>query len=268
MKLNLKKPLVIFDLETTGLNFSVDKIIEISMLKIEPNSVETKFTSFINPLKPIPPHITEINNITDEMVKNAPSFKELSSTIINFIGTGDNKSSLGGYNVIHFDIPFLQEEFLANKIEIDLHTYQVLDIQKIFFNKEPRNLAAAYKFYCQKEITDAHRAENDTQATYEVLLAQIEKYQDIGNSVDEIINKTEQYNYKTVDFANRIIKEKGIEIFNFGKFKGQAVADVFKTDYLKNPQDGYYHWIMRGSFTNDTKLKFTEIFNRVKNNLN
>ena len=253
MLLNLKNPLVFFDLETTGINISKDRIVEISFLKVTPDGQEISTTWRVNPQIPIPAHATAIHGITDEDVKDCPSFSELASTLAEQIDGCD----LAGFNSNRFDIPLLAEEFLRVGINIDLKTRKCIDVQTIFHKMEPRNLSAAYKYYCGKELLDAHQAESDTRATYEVLLAQLDKYKELENDVDALSTFSGLSDY--IDLSCRLIfNENGEEVINFGKYKGQLAVDILS----KFP--GYYNWIMQGDFSLDTKKKFTEIFNRLK----
>ena len=211
----------------------------------------------LNPGIPIPKHITEIHGITDEMVKDAPTFKQAGNELKQFIENCD----LGGYNSNRFDIPMLMEEFLRAGMVVDLSTRRMIDVQHIFYTMEPRTLTAAYKFYCEKELVEAHSAEADVNATIDVLLSQMERYPHLGNCVDSILGVIGED--KIVDYARRFLfDEKGVEVFNFGKHKGRPVIDVLKAE----PQ--YYDWMMRGDFPLHTKQKLTEILNRtlLKNN--
>ena len=253
MQLNLKKPLVFFDLETTGINITRDRIVEISYLKIRPDGTEESRTWRVNPLVPIPEQATAIHGITNEDVKNCPSFKDLAASLAEQIADCD----LAGFNSNRFDIPLLAEEFLRAQIDIDLSARKFVDIQTIYHKKEPRNLKAAYKFYCGKELTEAHQAEGDTKATYEVLMAQLELYPDLENDVDALSVYSSFTN--NVDFAGRMIyNENGEEVIHFGKYNGMLVRDVLKKD------PGYYSWIMQGDFALDTKKKLTDIYNRLR----
>ncbi len=204
----------------------------------------------INPLMPIPASASAIHGITDEMVKDAPSFKQVANEVKQFIDNCD----MGGYNSNRFDIPMLIEEFLRIGIAFSVEGKKMVDVQKVFHMMEQRTLSAAYKFYCQKTLDDAHSAEADATATWEVLEAQIERYPQIGNTVESIVKFTGEDDI--VDFARRFVKEKGIEVFNFGKHKGKPVAQVLKEE----PQ--YYDWMMKGDFAMNTKQKLTEILNR------
>jgi len=248
MELNLRNPLVFFDLETTGINIASDRIVEISYLKIFPDGREELKTRRINPQMHIPEQATTVHGITDEDVKNCPAFKEIAKSLAAQIEGCD----LAGFNSNRFDIPLLAEEFLRAGVSIDLNKRKFVDIQTIYHKMEPRNLVAAYKYYCGKDLTEAHSAEADTRATYEVLKAQLDKYPDLENNIDKLSVFSSFTN--NVDFAGRIIyNDKEEEVINFGKYKGQPVKDVLRKD------PGYYSWIMQGDFTLDTKQKLTEI---------
>jgi DNA polymerase III subunit epsilon len=254
MKLNLKKPIVFLDLETTGLDIGTARIIEISMLRVTTDQKKDILTLLINPETPVPAETTAIHGITDDDLRDKPTFKQLAATISEFLGNAD----LAGYNILRFDLPLLAEEFLRADILFDITSRSVIDVQNIFHKMEPRNLIAAYKFYCNKDLVDAHSAEADTIATYEVLLAQVEKYQDIpyenkGVVSDGVKNDIEALGKFSVqkpfvDLAGHIVKnDEGVAIFNFGKYKGQAVEDVF------NRERHYYDWIMKSNFPEYTK---------------
>ncbi len=250
MNLQLERPLAFIDLETTGVNVSTDRIVEIAMVKISPDGTKLVKRKLINPLMPIPVGASEIHGITDEMVKNAPSFKMVANEVKQFVENCD----LAGYNSNRFDIPMLIEEFLRAGIEFSTDGIKLVDVQKVFHMMEQRTLGAAYKFYCNKVLEGAHGAEVDATATWEILEAQIERYPQIGNTVETVVKFTGEDDI--VDFARRFIKDKGIEIFNFGKHKGKPVVQVLKEE----PQ--YYDWMMKGDFAMNTKQKLTEILNR------
>lgn len=255
--LQLKRPIVFIDLETTGISLSSDRIVEIAMIKLAPDGSRQVKRKLINPGIPIPAESIDIHGITDEMVKDAPTFKQSGNEIKMFIDNSD----LGGYNSNRFDIPILMEEFLRAGMDVDLSNRKMIDVQHIFYTMEPRTLTAAYKFFCQKELVDAHSAEADVDATIEVLSAQLDRYKNLGNTVESILDIIGED--KIVDYARRFsYNDKDIEIFNFGKHKGKAVKDVLKAE----PQ--YYDWMMRGDFPLHTKQKLTEILNRtlIKNN--
>lgn len=249
--LELQRPIAFIDLETTGVNLSSDRIVEIAIIKIMPDNTQVSKRKLINPGISIPKQSSDIHGITNEMIKDAPTFKEVGNEIKQFLENCD----LGGYNSNRFDIPILMEEFLRAEMEVDLSTRKMIDVQHIFYSMEPRTLTAAYKFYCNKELTNAHSAEADIKATIDVLMSQIEKYDSLGNSIESILSKIGEE--KIIDYARRFsYDDKGIEIFNFGKYKGKSVSEVLKNE----PQ--YYDWMMRGDFPLHTKQKLTEIMNR------
>ncbi len=250
MKLQLTRPIAFIDLETTGVHISNDRIVEIAIVKILPDSTNQVKRKLINPLMPIPAGSSAIHGITDEMVKDAPSFKQVANELKQFLENCD----LGGYNSNRFDVPMLIEEFLRAGIEFTTDDRKLLDVQKVFHLMEQRTLTAAYKFYCNKTLDGAHGAEVDATATWEVLQAQLERYPQIGDTVENIVKFTGEDDI--VDFARRFIKENGIEIFNFGKHKGKPVTQVLKEE----PQ--YYDWMMKGDFAMNTKQKLTEMLNR------
>ena len=249
--LQLTRPLAFIDLETTGVSLSTDRIVELAIVKLMPDETRLVKRKLINPQIPIPEVSSAIHGITDDMVKDAPTFKQAGNEIKQFLENCD----LGGYNSNRFDIPILMEEFLRAGMDVDLSNRRMVDVQHIFYTMEPRTLSAAYKYYCHKELENAHSAEADVNATIEVLHAQVERYEKLGDSIDSILSTIGEE--KIVDYARRFsFNEKGIEVFNFGKFKGMAVADVLK----KEPQ--YYDWMMKGDFPLHTKKKLTELLNR------
>ena len=276
MKLNLTRPLIVFDLETTGLDFIRDRIIQISYIKVSPDGTEERENLFVNPEKPIPHEVVELTGITDDDVKDAPTFKTLAPQLCEKFKGCD----FAGYNSNHFDIPMLAEEFLRAGIDFDFSKVRLIDAQTIFHKMERRNLAAAYKFYCGRKMEDdftAHRADEDTEATYRVLMGELDKYAPgvqeepdrvLENDMDSLAEFSKQND--NVDFAGRIVwkpvigadgkpvldtdgKEQKVEVFNFGKYKGRPVADVLRTDI------GYYSWMMGGDFTFNTKQVLTRI---------
>jgi DNA polymerase III subunit epsilon len=248
MKLNLRNPLIFFDLETTGVDVAADRIVELSYLKIYPNGDEESRTMKINPTIPIPPKVTAIHGITDEDVKDAPTFAEVAKNLAKVFEGSD----FAGYNSNKFDIPLLAEEFLRTHTDIDLKKRKFVDIQVIFHKKEQRTLSAAYRFYCDKELEGAHSAEADAKATYEVLQSQLDRYPDLPNDIDEL-SKYSSHN-RNVDFLGRIVlDDNDKEVFNFGKYKGQPVEEVLKKD------PGYYTWMMNGQFPLHTKNVLTSI---------
>lgn len=260
MNLNLNNPLVFFDLETTGINIASDRIVEIAMLKINIDGTEEERLMRINPEMPIPKNSSDIHGIYDDDVKDKPTFKEVAKSVAKFIEGCD----LAGFNSNRFDIPLLAEEFLRAGIDIDLKKRKFIDIQAIFHKMEKRTLVAAYKLYCGKNLEDAHSAMADTKATYEVLKAQLDRYQDtpyeehgkITTPIQNDINKLSDFSSydRNVDFLGRIVyDENGVEVFNFGKNKGVPVERVLKE------QPGYYGWIMNGDFPLYTKKVLTAI---------
>lgn len=260
MKLNLRNPLCFFDLETTGTNITHDRIIEIAVIKVMPNGDIHRKHNLLNPTIPIPPESSVFHGIYDEDVKDKPTFKEVAKDYARFMEGAD----LCGFSILKMDVPMLVEEFLRAGVDFDYQRKKIIDAQKIFHLMEKRTLAAAYRFYMNKELQESHTAEADAEAAMEVLLAQLERYdgQDVidvtGKKIGEIRNDMEVLgkliSSDMVDLAGRMIKnEKGVEIFNFGKHKNKAVAQVLKEE------PAYYDWIMNGDFPQDTKRKLTEI---------
>ncbi len=276
MKLNLTKPLVIFDLETTGLDIVRDRIIQISYIKVCPDGKEERKNIFVNPEKAIPVEVEKLTGITNEDVKNAPTFKSIAKTLEDDFKGCD----FCGFNSNHFDVPMLAEEFLRAGIDFDFGKCRLIDAQTIFHKMERRNLAAAYKFYCGRKMEEdfvAHKADQDTEATYRVLMGQLDMYEpgrqeeperQLHNDMDELaeLSKTND----NVDFAGRIVwktmldkdgkplldnegKPRRHEVFNFGKYKGWDVAEILRKD------PGYYSWMLGGDFTNNTKQALTRI---------
>lgn len=250
--LQITKPIAFIDLETTGVNLGTDRIVEIAIVKLLPDGSKTVKRKLINPEMPIPKTSSDVHGITDDMVKDAPTFAQAANELKQVLDDCD----LGGYNSNRFDIPLLVEEFLRAGVDLDMRGRRMLDVQNIFHKMEQRTLIAAYKFYCGKVLENAHSAEADASATHEVLLAQLEKYPELGNTI-ESINKF-LGEEPIVDFARRFIMCDGVEVFNFGKYKGQSIAEVL----TKEPQ--YYDWMMKGDFPQQTKQKLTEIFTRTK----
>lgn len=251
MKLLLTRPIAFIDLETTGINITNDRIIEIGIIKILVDGTKQVKRKLINPTIPIPAGASDIHGITDDMVKDAPTFKQAANEIKQFIDNCD----LGGYNSNRFDLPVLIEEFSRAGIHFSVEGKKLVDVQKVFHLMEQRTLSAAYKFYCNKQLDGAHSAEIDANATWEILEAQIERYPTLGNTLDSIVKFTGEDDI--VDFARRFVKDaNGVEIFNFGKHKGKPVAQVLKEE----PQ--YYDWMMKGDFALNTKQKLTEMLNR------
>lgn len=249
MKLNLKRPIIFFDLETTGLDIVRDRIVEITILKISPNGDEECITRRINPEMPIPAESTAIHGISNEDVKDAPPFRSIAKSLAQKMRGCD----LAGYNSEHFDLPMLGEEFLRAGVDINLAEMRHIDVQTIFHKMEQRTLVAAYRFYCSKELQDAHSAEADTRATWEVLQAQLDRYPDNLKNEVAFLSEFSKRN-QNVDLAGRIaLNEKGEPTIQFGKYKGRVVQEVL----VKDP--GYYSWIMQSDFTLDTKRHFTRI---------
>ena len=248
--LQLTKPLAFIDLETTGVNLGTDRIVEIAIVKILADGSRSVKRKLINPGMPIPPASSEVHGITDEMVKDAPSFKQAAQELKQMLDGCD----LAGYNSNRFDIPLLMEEFLRAEVEFDMKGRKMLDVQQIFYKMEPRTLSAAYQFYCSKTLDGAHSAEVDASATHEILEAQLQRYPALGNTIDTVLKQIGEETI--VDFARRFVMENGVEVFNFGKFKGRPVADVLRQE----PQ--YYDWMMKGDFPQHTKQKLTEIYTR------
>ena len=285
MKLNITKPLVVFDLETTGLDLVNDRIIQISYIKVMPSGEEKRENIFVNPGKPIPPLVQQLTGITDADVADAPSFKSMAASL----ATKFKGCDFAGFNSNHFDIPMLAEEFLRAGIDFDFSSCRLIDAQTIFHKMERRNLAAAYKFYCGRKMEDdfeAHRADQDTEATYRVLMGELDKYsaenqtepeRQLANDMDVLAEFSK--NNDNVDFAGRIVwkevtgsdgkpvmgadgKPLRQEVFNFGKHKGLPVADVLKRD------PGYFSWMLGGDFTYNTKQVLTRLRLREFNNRN
>lgn len=248
MKLNLKRPIVFFDLETTGIDTTNDRIVEISMVKIMPDGEQIIKTKKINPEMHIPAESTAIHGITDDDVKDCHTFAQIAKSLKQFIDGCD----FGGFNSNRFDVPVLVESFLRAGVDVNFSKCKFVDVQNIFHKMEQRTLVAAYKFYCDSELIDAHSAEADTLATYEVLLAQLDKYGDLENDISSLAEFSSRG--ETVDFAGRIVyNDKKEEVFSFGKHKGRLVSEVFKLE------PSYYSWMMNGNFPLYTKKVITEI---------
>ncbi len=249
MKLNLKNPLLFFDIESTGLSISNDRIVEISVLKVLPNGDQELKTRRLNPTIPISPEATAIHGIKDEDVVDCPTFKEIAKSLANYMSGCD----FAGYNSTRFDIPMLAEEFLRAGVDFNFRKRKLIDVQNIFHKMEQRTLSAAYKFYCNKNLENAHSAEADTIATFEVLEAQLDKYNDVlENDVKFLADFSSKT--KLLDYAGRIIlNDKEEAVFNFGKYKGKTVESVFSAD------PSYYSWMMNGDFSLDTKQIITEL---------
>lgn len=246
--LKLNRPLAFFDLETTGVNVAKDRIVEISILKAFPDGSTKLYTKRVNPGMPIPPDSSAIHGIYDEDVKDEPLFKEIAHEVANFIKDAD----LAGYNCRNFDVPLLMEEFLRVGVDFDMKSRRIVDVQNIFHKKEERTLSAAYRFYCDKNLDNAHSAEADTVATYEILKAQLQRYNDLENDVrflDEYSTRN-----RNIDFAGCFsVNDDGVEIFNFGKHKGKPILEVLERE------PSYYNWMMDADFPQYTKKVLTEI---------
>lgn len=262
MKLQLERSLVFFDLETTGVNIASDRIVELSYYKLYPNGSSESKTYRVRPVQmmlgqevtmPIPAEASAVHGIYDADVADCPTFRQIAPEVAKVIEDSD----LAGYNSNHFDVPLLAEEFLRVGLNIDLKSKKMIDAYTIFQKNEPRNLTAAYKFFCNKDLADAHSANADTMATYEVLMAQLERY-DIPTTVAEL-SEYSQGATRFADFAGRIAYDnEGVEIFNFGKYKGMRVKDVFRRD------SGYFGWLVGGDFPEYTKAVFKRVFNSLK----
>jgi len=261
MELNLTRPLAFFDLETTGIKVATDRIVEICIHRINTDGTTKTKTLRINPEVPIPPEVTAIHGITDEDVKDAPKFREVAHDLAHFLENCD----LAGFNSNHFDIPLLVEEFLRAGVDFELKGRRFIDVQNIFHKMEPRNLIAAYKFYCDKDLVNAHSAEADTIATFEILKAQLDRYNEIGfkdrkgNVTIPVVNDVKSLSEfshasRNADLVGQIVyNDKNEEVFNFGKHKGKLVAEVFKNE------PSYYDWIMKSEFALSTKKVVTSI---------
>lgn len=258
MKLNLKKPLIFFDLETTGTNITQDRIVEISLIKVSPGGEEMNRTRRINPEMPIPAEATAVHHITDEDVKDAPTFKQIARSLADMFDGAD----IAGFNSNRFDVPMLAEEFARAGVTFDFSKPRYIDVQTIFHRKEPRTLMAAYRFYCGKELDGAHSANADTRATYEVLMSQLDRYEDLKNDMDFLADFSRQAGHnqgKNVDMMGRMVyDDQHREVINFGKHKGRLAEDVLRTE------PSYYHWIMDGDFSRNTKDAFTVVYERIK----
>lgn len=253
MQLSLKKPIIFFDLETTGLNITNDRIVEISYIKILPNGEEKRATLRVNPECHIPEESSAIHHITDEDVKGERTFKQIAKELANIFKGCD----IAGFNSSRFDVPMLDQEFQNADVDIDLSKARFVDVQTIFHKKEPRNLSAAYRFYCGKELEGAHSADADIQATYEVMMAQLDKYDDLPNDIEKLAEYSSQN--RNVDFMGRLIyDDNNREVINFGKYKGKVAEEVLRKD------PAYYEWIMKGDFSKNTKNCFTRIKLRLK----
>ncbi len=251
MNLKLTRPIACVDLETTGVSITQDRIVEISIIKLHPDGKKEIKTRRINPGIPIPKESSEIHGIYDTDVANEPTFKDLANSIKQFLEHCD----LCGFNSNKFDFPILTEEFFRVGLDVNFRDRHLVDVQQIFFKKEPRNLSAAYKFYCGKDLVDAHSAEADAIATMDILFAQIDHYDDLSDTVEELalLSKGEDF----LDYSRRVKLVNGIPVFNFGKFKDKPVTEVLK----KEPQ--YYDWMMKGDFALDTKNVVSKLFHEM-----
>jgi DNA polymerase-3 subunit epsilon len=252
-QLTLLRPIIFFDLETTGINHATDRFVEIALVKMLPGGRRDTWSQRINPGIPIPPDCTAIHGITNEDVKDAHSFRQIAKELYAWMKGAD----IGGYNVARFDLPLLVEEFLRAGVVVDFSTSKVVDVQKIFFKMEQRTLSAAYRFYCSKTMENAHSAEADTNATIEILEAQIDHYQELVNDVSALHDFLSDEE-PIVDYARTMVHRKGHPVFNIGKYKGQRVEDIFNKD------PSYYDWMMKADFSLHTKQKISEILNRMK----
>ena len=252
MELKLSRPIIFFDLETTGTNITHDRIVEISLIKVMPDGTEIERTRRINPEMPIPAEATAVHHITDEDVAQEPTFRQVAKSLAEMFAGCD----IAGFNSNRFDIPVLLEEFNRVNVPIDIHNARFVDVQTIFHKREPRNLIAAYKFYCGGDLEAAHSANADTRATLEVLKAQLDHYPDLPNDI-VALSEYSSHN-RNVDFAGRLIyDDNNVEIINFGKHKGRPAEEVLR----KEP--GYYSWIMQGDFPQNTKDAFARIRLRI-----
>jgi len=250
--LTLKRPIIFFDLETTGTDTAKDRIVEMAFVKLSPDGKREKYIKRINPGIPISPESTKIHGITDEDVKGCQTFKQIATTLYDWMKGSD----LGGYNSSKFDLPLLAEEFLRAGVDVDFTERHMIDVQQIFFKMESRSLSAAYNFYCHKTLENAHNAEADITATVEILEAQLDKYNELVNDVTALHQFSNPETY--VDYARRIVMKDGHAVFNFGKYKGRKVEEVFSIE----PQ--YYDWMMQADFSLHTKQKISEILNKLK----
>ncbi|NPA46098.1 MAG: 3'-5' exonuclease [Chlorobi bacterium] len=247
------RPIAVFDLETTGIDTSKDRIVEISILRVETDGTETVYTRRVNPGMPIPAQATAVHGITDEDVKDAPRFEEIAAEVYALI----NDAYLAGFNSNRFDLPMLVEELLRAGLEVDLRRNKTIDVQVIYHKKEPRNLAAAYRFYTGKELDNAHSAEADVRATWEVLQSQLQRYDDLPKDAEKL-SAFSSFN-RNADFMGRVVYDNdGNEIVNFGKYKGKKVEEVLEKD------PGYYGWIMQADFPAYTKLVFKNVYERMR----
>ena len=255
MRINLEKPLAIFDLETTGINITSDRIVEIAIIKVHPDGTEERYCQRVNPQMPIPKNISEIHGIYEEDILNEPTFAEIAETVVTFIGESD----LAGYNSNKFDIPVLAEELMRVGSTFDISKRKFVDVQNIFHKMEQRTLAAAYQFYCKKDIENAHNALYDAEATWDVLKAQVDRYEDLTNDISFLSEFSKAGNFNLLDFAGRLaIDEDGNAIYNFGKHKGKTIKQVS----LIEP--GYYGWMLDADFPLYTKQCLRKEMDKIK----
>ncbi len=253
MELKLKKPIIFFDLETTGTNITADRIVEISVIKVMPNGEEIERTRRINPEMPIPAEATAVHHITDADVAGEPTFKQIAHSLADLFTGCD----IAGFNSNRFDIPLLDQEFRRAGIAFDFSRTRFVDVQTIFHKKEQRTLVAAYRFYCDKDLSEAHSANADTRATYEVLKAQLDRYDDLPNDIEALSDFSSQN--RNVDLMGRLVyDDQHREVINFGKYKGKLAQEVLARDA------GYYSWILQGDFSQNTKDCFTRVMLRMK----
>lgn len=255
MNLSLERPLAIFDLETTGTNITSDRIVEIAIIKVQPDGTEEYYCKRVNPEMPIPALVSEIHGIYDKDIQDAPTFKDLANEVVEFIADAD----LAGYNSNKFDIPVLAEELMRAGSDFDISKRKFVDVQNIFHKMEQRTLAAAYLFYCNKTIENAHNALYDAKATWDVLKAQIERYPDIKNDVSYLSEFSKAGNYNLLDFAGRLaIDDKGEAVYNFGKHKGKTIKQVAQIE------PGYYGWMLDADFPLYTKQCLRREMDKIK----
>jgi DNA polymerase III subunit epsilon len=253
--IHLQRPLAFFDLETTGLDITNDRIVEIAIVKMNPDDSKDYFHRRVNPEMEISAESAAIHGITNDMVKDSPTFRELAPEIAAFIGDAD----LGGYNSNKFDIPVLAEEFLRAGVDFDMSTRHFVDVQNIFHKMEQRTLAAAYQFYCNRELKNAHSALADIEATQEVFMAQLDRYENLEKDVRYLSEFSRQGDHKLLDFAGRLaINEQGEAIYNFGKHKGKTVKEV------QDEEPGYYGWMLNANFPLYTKKVLRETMEKIK----
>lgn len=259
MKFNLERPLAVFDLETTGINITKDRIVEIAVIRVDPDGTETSYCKRVNPGMPIPAEISAIIGITNDDVKNEPRFEAIANEVVEFIGESD----LAGYNSNKFDIPVLAEELMRAGSDFDVSQRRFVDVQNIFHRMEQRTLSAAYQFYCQKNLDNAHSALHDTSATLEVLKAQLERYEGLENDISFLSNFSKGSNFNLLDFAGRLaVNEQGEAMYNFGKHKGKTVKEIMTIE------PGYYGWMLDADFPLYTKQCLRKEMEKIRNERN